>query len=132
MEDIEKLNISDGGYFSSDHEWLVQDGNIYLVGITDYAQGQLGEIVFVELPEIGASFQRGDEFGTIESVKAVSTLLMPISGKVTAVNDELVDDPEKINQDAQNNWIVKIDASDPEEISELMNKARYLEMIRNI
>lgn len=111
--------------YTADHEWVASDGDLYRVGITDYAQGQLGDIVFIELPDVGSALEAGEEFGSIESVKAVSQLMLPISGEIAEVNEDLADEPERVNQDPYANWIVKISATNPEEISGLMNAEQY-------
>ena len=112
-------------------EWAKVDGDTVTIGINDYAQDQLGEIVFVELPEEGDTFEVEDEFGSVESVKAVSELYCPISGEVVAVNEDLEDSPELVNTDCyQGGWIMKIKASDMSELDGLMDKAAYLEMLK--
>lgn len=97
--------------YTKEHEWLKLDGKSASVGITDYAQQALGDIVFVELPKAGAQVEAGKPFGTVESVKSVSEIYAPVSGKVTAVNEELATAPEKINSDAHNAWMIKIETS---------------------
>ena len=94
--------------YTKEHEWLAIDGNTGLVGITDYAQKTLGDIVFVELPKVGDTFEVGDSFGTVESVKAVSELYAPAAGTVTAINEELNDAPETVNEDANTTWFIKL------------------------
>jgi glycine cleavage system H protein len=100
------------------------------IGVSDYAQDQLGDIVYVEMPEVGESFDRGATFGTLESVKAVSELYMPLGGEVVAVNKALVDEPELINRDPYDNWIIEIRPSNPAEYEELMTSEGYLEMLK--
>ena len=97
--------------YTKEHEWLKLDGKTASVGITDYAQQALGDIVFVELPKIGALIEAGKPFGTVESVKSVSEIYAPVSGKVTAINEELATAPEKINSDAHQAWMIKIETS---------------------
>lgn len=97
--------------YTKEHEWLKLDGKAASVGITDYAQQALGDIVFVELPKVGAQVEAGKPFGTVESVKSVSEIYAPVSGKVTAINEELATAPEKINSDAHSTWMIKIDVS---------------------
>jgi len=110
--------------YTKDHEWIRVEGAIGTIGITDYAQRELGDVVFVELPKIGALLKAGAAFGTIESVKAVSELFSPASGEVTDVNTLLSDSPEKINQDPHGSaWLVKIRLADPKEIAGLMDSA---------
>ncbi|MBN1423704.1 glycine cleavage system protein GcvH [Candidatus Fermentibacteria bacterium] len=115
---------------TSEHEWVRAEEGFAVVGLTDYAQGELGDIVYVELPEIGARFEKGEVFGTIESVKSVSDIYSPISGEVHAVNHELEAHPELVNQDCYHaGWIVKLDMSDPSELDDLMTDAEYEEFI---
>ena len=120
--------IVDGLYYTPSHEWVrVEDGFAY-IGITDYAQESLGEIVFVELPEEEATIEAGDELGAIESVKAASDINCPITGTIVVVNDELEDSPELLNEDAFENWIVKVDMEDESELNKLLNAAEYKEI----
>ena len=111
--------------YTKEHEWIAISGKEGTVGITDYAQNSLGDIVFVDLPKIGSSVEKGKVFGSVESVKAVSDLYSPISGKVTAVNEELTSAPEKINSDAHNAWIMKIEVSNPAETNDLLARDAY-------
>jgi len=111
--------------YTKEHEWIVVDGNIGTVGITDYAQNSLGDIVYVDAPKIGESVTAGSTFGSVESVKAVSDLYSPVSGKVTAVNEELKTAPDKINEDAHGTWIIKVELSDPAELGSLLDAAAY-------
>jgi len=111
--------------YTREHEWIQVDGNHGTVGITDYAQESLGDIVFVESPKIGDKLEKGKVFGSVESVKAVSDLYAPVSGTVTAVNQELATAPEKINTDAHAAWILKVELSDPSEVDELLDAAAY-------
>ncbi len=130
---IEELTFMDDYRYADDHEWLKVDGDKALVGISDYAQDQLGEIVFVELPEIGDEFAKGDEFGTVESTKAVSELYMPVGGKIAAVNKALEDSPELVtNEPYTGGWIVEIEIADASEVQSLMDKAAYLEMLKGL
>ena len=99
MKEFNELNFKNGLRYSNDHEWVSEKGHTLKVGVSDYAQDQMGDIVYVELPEVGATFAKGDEFGTLESVKAVSELYLPIGGEVVAVNQNLGDAPELIKQD---------------------------------
>ncbi len=115
--------------YSKDHEWIKKDGANFSVGVTQYAVEQLGDIVHLELPEVGASFNAGDPFGTIESTKTVSDLYLPVSGKVTETNLELAESPESLqNQETGEAWLVKIKASAPES-SELMTAEQYEKFI---
>jgi glycine cleavage system H protein len=112
--------------YSKDHEWLVVDGDSCEMGITDFAQHELGEIVFVELPEVGDSFDAHDEIGTVESVKAVAEVYTPVGGTVTEVNETLMDEPERVNEDPHGNgWMLKFDLSDASELEDLMDAAAY-------
>ena len=131
MKAINELNLPEDVRYTDDHEWAKKNGDVVRMGISDYAQDQLGDIVFVELPEVGSSFDQGEEFGTVESVKAVSELYMPIGGEVTAINDALADAPELVNSDPYDGgWMMEIKASDPAEIEALKSKAAYLEMLK--
>jgi glycine cleavage system H protein len=126
MEEM-KMKIVEGLYYSNDHEWAkVQGGEVY-VGITDYAQHSMGDIVYIELPEVGAVIEQGGTFGVIESVKAASDLYLPVSGTVTKVNDGVAEDPALINQDAFENWMICIEMSNPEELNALMDASGYQE-----
>jgi len=111
--------------YTKQHEWIKADGNSATVGITNYAQESLGDIVFVETPKVGADLTAGKAFGTVESVKAVSDLYAPASGTVTEVNGELATAPEKINKDAHSAWIMKINLKNPGELNSLLSAADY-------
>jgi glycine cleavage system H protein len=114
------------GYrYTKEHEWIEVSGGTGTVGITDYAQNSLGDIVFVELPKLGDTLEAGKIFGSVESVKAVSDLFSPVSGTVTAVNEELVGAPEKINADANATWILKLELSDAKQVDGLLTAADY-------
>ena len=115
--------------YTKEHEWIKINGNTGTVGITDHAQNSLGDIVFVELPKVGATITAGKSFGTVESVKAVSDLYAPVSGTVTEINGDLASAPEKINQDANNTWIVKLTLSNAGEASGLLSAADYEKFI---
>jgi len=131
MKAINELNLPEDVLYTDDHEWAKKDGDIVRIGISDYAQDQLGDIVFVELPDVGSSFDKGEEFGTVESVKAVSELYMPIGGEIMAINEELADEPERVNSDPYNGgWMVDIKLSDPAELEAMKPKADYLEMLK--
>ncbi|MGB5987213.1 MAG: glycine cleavage system protein GcvH [Desulfobacterales bacterium] len=131
MKEISELKLPDDLKYTDDHEWAKAENDGVKVGISDYAQDQLGDIVFVELPEIGAKFAQGDEFGTVESVKAVSELYTPLSGEVIAINETLEDAPEKVNQEPyRGGWMVKIKPDDPAQLEALMDKAAYLAMLK--
>lgn len=131
MTELDDLNLPDNLKYTKDHEWAKQDGNIITIGINDYAQQQLGEIVFVELPEVDDSFSQGDEFGSVESVKAVSEIYIPVSGQIKEINEALEDAPELVNNSCyEQGWIVKLEASDLSEMDGLMDKQAYLEMLK--
>ena len=115
-------------YFTKDHEWIMLEGNVAYIGITDYAQKAIGEIVYVELPEVDSEFSLGDVFSVVESVKAASDIFMPVDGKVVEVNEALSDEPEKINQDANNTWIMAVELENNIESYELMSESEYIAM----
>ncbi len=131
MKEISELKLPEDLRYSTDHEWARLEGDKVRVGISDYAQDQLGEIVFVEVPEIGAAFKMGEVFGTLESVKAVAEMMIPISGEVMAVNTELENAPELVNQDPYaGGWILELKPDDVSEMDQLMNKDAYLDMLK--
>ena len=130
MKELDELHLPEDLGYTDDHEWARITGETVRIGVSDYAQDQLGDIVFVELPAVGDSFEKGEEFGTLESVKAVSELYTPMSGEVVAVNTALTDSPELINQDPYGAWIIEIKPSDPSEFGQLHTAAAYLEMLR--
>jgi glycine cleavage system H protein len=111
--------------YTKEHEWLDVNGGVGSVGITDYAQNSLGDIVYVDLPKVGDSVEANKVFGSVESVKAVSDLFSPVSGKVTAVNEDLVNAPERINAEANTTWIMKLRLSDPTEVDGLLTAEQY-------
>ena len=111
--------------YTKEHEWIQVDGSTGTVGITDYAQNSLGDIVFVDLPKVGDAVEAGKSFGSVESVKAVSDLFAPVSGTVTAINEELKDAPEKINSDANTTWLLKVELSDAKQADALLTAADY-------
>ncbi len=117
--------VIEGLYYSESHEFVKVEGNFGYVGITDYAQHELGNVVYVDMPEVGDEVTAGEEFGAVESVKAASDLLSPISGSVVEINEALEDTPELINQDAFGNWIMKVEFSDKSELDGLMDAAAY-------
>ncbi|MCE5305162.1 MAG: glycine cleavage system protein GcvH [Chloroherpetonaceae bacterium] len=124
------MNIPENLHYTHDHEWLKVDGNIGLIGVTDYAQGELGDIVYLDIPENISEIKKGESCGTIEAVKTVSEILAPVSGKVIEVNRKLNDSPEIINKDPYNEgWILKIEISNPAEINELLDPAGYAGII---
>jgi glycine cleavage system H protein len=111
--------------YTKEHEWVMANGSSASIGITDYAQGSLGDIVFVDLPKVGSDIAIGKTFGSVESVKAVSDLFAPASGTVTEVNEELTTAPEKVNQDAHGSWMLKVTLSKPDELGGLLSAADY-------
>lgn len=114
-------------FYSTDHEWVKVDGARAYIGISDYAQHALGDIVFVELPDIGSEIASGDVFGVIESVKAASDMYTPLSGKVLEINESLINNPELVNKDCYENWMILIDVTNKEELAGLMNEEQYNE-----
>ena len=121
--------IIEGLLYSESHEWVKKDGNVAIIGVSDFAQSEMGEITYVDMPSEGDEFARGDDFGALESVKASSELYTPVSGKVVACNSDLEDAPEKINKDPYGAWIIKIEMSDEGELAELMDAAAYAKAI---
>ena len=117
--------IIEGLKYSESHEWVKVEGNVAVIGVTDYAQAEMGDITYVDMPEVDDEVTAGEEFGALESVKAASDLYSPVSGKVVAVNEELDDAPEKVNEDAFENWIIKVEMSDASELDALMDAAAY-------
>jgi len=112
--------------YTKDHEWIKADGSTGTIGITDYAQAQLGDVVFVESPKVGAKLKAGATFGTVESVKAVSEIYSPVSGEVTEINAALADAPEKINSDPHGDaWLIKVRLDDPKQLNALMDSVAY-------
>ena len=111
--------------YTKEHEWIKVDGSTGTVGITDHAQNSLGDIVFVDLPKVGADVTAGKSFGTVESVKAVSELYSPVTGNVTAINEELATAPEKINSDAHGAWMIKIKLANPADLNSLLSAEDY-------
>ena len=130
-KEISDLILPEELRYTDDHEWGKPEGDTIRVGITDYAQDQLGDIVFVELPEVGSTFQRGDEFGTLESVKAVSELYMPVGGEVVEINEALADAPEQVNSDPYGSgWMLVVKPDAAAEFQSLKDKHAYLEMLK--
>ena len=119
-------NVPENLHYSKDHEWVRVESDTAVVGITDHAQDQLGDVVYVELPKAGDTFEAHEAFGSVESVKAVSEIFTPISGKVSEVNDSLNDEPEKVNKDPyEEGWMIKIKMSNPGEVDSLLTAAEY-------
>lgn len=116
--------------YSREHEWVAVENNVATIGITDYAQEQLGDVVYVELPEVGAPVTKDDAFGVVESVKAVSDIYAPVSGTVTEVNADLPDSPETVNEDPYGDaWMIRVEMSDPSELDDLLTAAEYQKFI---
>lgn len=123
--------VIEGLYYSESHEYVKIEGEYGYIGITDYAQNALGNVVYVDMPDVDDEIEAGEEFGAVESVKAASDLIAPVSGTVVEVNENLEDTPELINQDAYTNWIIKIKMSDNNELDNLMNAKTYEEFCNN-
>ncbi len=122
--------VPDDRKYTQEHEWILIEDGLGTVGLTDFAAGELGDVVFVEMPEIGAEFSQGDTVGTIESVKAVADLYLPVSGEIVAVNEAVVDNPEMVNSDPlDEGWLLKVRLSDPTEIDQLLDAAAYGELL---
>ena len=121
--------IIDGLYYSESHEYVKVEGDFGFIGITDYAQHELGNVVYVDMPEVDDEVTAGEDFGAVESVKAASDLMSPVSGTVVEVNEALEDEPGLINKDAFENWIIKVELSDKSELEGLMDAAAYKDMI---
>ena len=131
MKEISELQLPDNVQYTDDHEWARVEGDKAKAGISDYAQDQLGDIVYVELPQAGDSFDKGQEFGTVESVKAVAELYMPVGGTILAVNSALEKSPELVNKDPYGDgWMIEVQPSDPAQFDALMKKGAYLETLK--
>ncbi len=126
------MNIPENLKYSNDHEWLRKEGEEAYIGITDFAQNELGDIVFVEVETIDETLEKNEVFGTVEAVKTVSDLLLPVGGTILELNEKLEDEPELINKDPYNNgWIIKIKVTDPAEIDELLDAGAYKKLIES-
>ena len=124
------MSVPEGLLYTKEHEWIRQEGDVVVVGITHHAQDQLGDVVYVELPEVGASIEEGDTFGTVESVKAVSDLYAPVTGEVVAINEVLEDAPESVNTDAYGEgWMIKVAVSDFSELDTLLTAEQYKDLV---
>ena len=131
MKEINELNLPDDIRYADDHEWARLEGNIVRVGLDDYAQDQLGDIVFVELPQVGDTFKQGEEFATVESVKAVCECYLPVSGEIVAVNTALEESPELVNNSPYDGgWFVEINPTDISEMKTLMTNVACLEKLK--
>lgn len=122
--------IVEGLLYSESHEWVKVDGNVAIIGVSDFAQSEMGDITYVDMPDVDDEIAAGDEFGALESVKTSSELVSPVSGKVIACNDELEDKPELINEDAYRAWIIKIEMSDKSELDTLLSAGAYAEIAK--
>lgn len=123
--------VLDDRRYAESHEWVKVDGDIATIGISDYAQHALGDIVYVDMPEVGDEVEAGEAFGAVESVKAASDLICPVSGEVVEINEELEDAPEKVNADAFETWIIKVKITDAGELDALLDAAAYTELCEN-
>ena len=131
MKEISELKFPEELRYAEDHEWAKAQGDTVVVGISDYAQDQLGDVVFVELPQVGDTFAKGDEFGTVESVKAVSELYMPVGGEIVAVNTALEDTPELVNNEPYTGgWMVEVKVQNAGELDALMTRDAYLNLLK--
>jgi glycine cleavage system H protein len=131
VKDIGELKFPENVRYTKDHEWAREEGDIVVAGISDYAQDQLGDVVYVELPPVGERFENGEVFGTVESVKAVSEMFIPVAGEVTAVNAALSDTPDVVNADPYGaGWMIHIKPSDPAALETLMTREAYLDMLK--
>ncbi len=119
------MKVMQGLLYTEDHEWVRLDGKNAYIGIADFAQNQLGDIVYVELPEVDDEIEKGEDFGAVESVKAASDIYMPVSGRVIEVNEDLMDDSGLLNTDPYENWIIKVELTDESELEELMSHTDY-------
>ncbi|MFO8085073.1 MAG: glycine cleavage system protein GcvH [Desulfobacterales bacterium] len=133
MKEIHELEIPENLRFAKDHEWARQENDLIRVGISDYAQSQMGDVVYVELPQVGENFSRDEPFGSIESVKAVSELYMPLGGEVVEINSALEKSPELVNQSPyEQGWLIMVKPADDLEMDSLMNKDAYLDMLKGL
>lgn len=124
------MSVKKDLYYSKDHEWLKVEEDYLIIGVTDFAQEELGDIVFVELPEVDEEFNKDDSFGVLESVKAVSDTFIPVSGRIIEVNEDLIDNPELINEDPYGEgWLIKVDPDDDSELDELLTAEEYSEFL---
>ena len=131
MKEINDLNLPEDLKYTKDHEWAKFSDGVVTIGINDYAQDQLGEIVFVELPEVGDTFEKDDEFGSVESVKAVSEIYIPVAGEITEINEALEDAPELVNESCYDDgWIIKVKPDDISQFEALLDKGAYLDLLK--
>lgn len=133
MKDIDELNIPENKRYSDDHEWAGYTGDTIRVGISDYAQDQLGDIVFVELPQVGERFEKAQQFGVVESVKSVSDMLMPLSGEIARINTELEINPALVNESPyENGWMIEVKPDSNDDMENLMDADTYIKMLKGI
>ena len=133
MKEIEELNFPPELRYSKDHGWVRRDGDLFVIGISDYAQDQLSDVVYVELPEVGDLFDRGDVLAVVESVKAASDVYMPVTGEVLEINELLEDSPELVNQDPYGDaWLVRVTIADPAELDELLDAEAYKSYVETL
>jgi glycine cleavage system H protein len=133
MKEIDELNLPDDVLYSKDHEYVRSVDQKVIIGITDYAQDQMGDLVFMELPQVGDRFLAGEVFGTVESVKAVIEVYMPLAGEVIEVNNSLEDAPEKVNNSPYvEGWMIGVKPDNPDELDQLMSSDAYLEMLKGL
>ncbi len=133
MKEIDELNLPDNLFYSKEHEYVRTADQKTVIGITDYAQDQMGDLVFVELPQVGDTFRTGEVFCTVESVKAVIEVYMPLAGEITEVNNSLEDAPEKVNNSPyEEGWMVCIKPDNPDELDQLMSSDAYLKMLKGL
>lgn len=130
MKEIDELNLPRDRYYTKSHEWARRDQAVIRIGISDYAQDQLGDIVFVEMPEAGDRLAAGEEFGSLESVKAISAVYIPLKGEITAINQALEDSPELVNEDPYSNWLIEIRPAAMKDYETLLSRDDYLQMLR--
>jgi len=124
------MNIPDNLKYTEDHEWIRMEGELAFVGITDFAQGELGDVVFLEIETVGETLEKGETFGSVEAVKTVSDMFMPVGGEVLEFNEVLADNPELVNKDPYGEgWMIKIKMTDPAELEELLTPEAYKEML---
>lgn len=133
MKEISQLDLPENVRFAEDHEWARKEGGAIRIGIDDYAQDQLGDVVFVELPQVGDKFAKGDAFGSVESVKAVSELFMPMGGEISAINEDLEESPELVNTSPYDKgWMIDVKPDDPKQLDAMMARDAYLEMLKGL
>jgi len=133
MKELDELTLPDDLRYAEDHEWARMEDNKVRVGITDYAQDQLGDIVFIDLPKVGEAIEKGTRFGTVESVKAVSELFMPVGGEILAVNGDLDGAPGLVNQSPyEGGWMIQVTPDNPQDLEKLMTHEAYLEMLKGL